>query len=77
MGSMDEGKGDFADTFLFHLPEIVRRKLSAGHFEYILEFDYAKESKSIEAKKRIVLRGILLMPKFVPAVKNKSPVPSV
>ena len=63
VGSMDESVEHFEDTFLFHLPEIFCKKLSAGHFEYIFEYKYTKKSKSSEKKRRILLTGIFLLPK--------------
>ena len=64
LGFADESMGHFADAFLFHLPEIVCKKLSAGQFEYIFEFEYLKNPKLPKNKKRILLTSILLVPKI-------------
>lgn len=73
LGTVDESMGEFADTFVFHLPEIICKKLSAGQFEYIFEFEYLKSPRVPKSKKRILLKSILLMPKVTEAAKKDSP----
>lgn len=71
LGTVDESMGDFADTFLFHLPEIICKKLSAGQFEYIFEYKYARKTKKSGKNKRIILTSILLVPLTRVAVAKK------
>ncbi len=66
LGFVDESMGHFADAFLFHLPELVCKKLSTGHFDYIFDYEYAGRTAGNSSQKRIKLNGILLVPK-----KNK------
>jgi hypothetical protein len=67
VGHADESLGHFADAFLFHLPEIICKKLSSGHFDYVFEFDYSDEKKKNNKKRRIKLNSILLVPKKISA----------
>ncbi len=62
LGYADESLGHYADAFLFHLPEIICKKLSTGHFDYAFDFDYSGEAVK-SGKRRIKLNSILLVPK--------------
>jgi hypothetical protein len=62
LGYADESLGHFADAFLFHLPEMICKKLSTGHFDYVFDCEYIR-SPSAAGRKRIKLNGILLVPK--------------
>ena len=62
LGYADESLGHFADAFLFHLPEIICKKLSTGHFDFIFDFDYSGQPKKA-LRTRIKLNGILLVPR--------------
>jgi hypothetical protein len=63
LGYADESLGHFADAFLFHLPELVCKKLSTGHFDYVFDCEYIRSAAGAAARKRIKLNGILLVPK--------------
>lgn len=63
LGYADESLGFYADAFLFHLPEIICKKLSTGQFDYVFEFDYSDEAVKRGKERRIKLRGIMLVPK--------------
>lgn len=67
LGFADESLGHFADAFLFHLPEPVCKKLSTGHFDFVFDCEYSESPGRPGTKKRIVLNGILLVPKKPPA----------
>jgi len=61
LGYVDEGLGNYADAFCFHLAEDVCKKLSAGHFIYSFDFDYRKEAGVPERRQRIKLNSIVLV----------------
>jgi hypothetical protein len=63
VGYADESLGHFADAFLFHLPELVCKKLSTGHFDYIFDYEYVRRTAGSSGRRRIRLNGILLIPK--------------
>ena len=65
LGHADESLGLYADAFLFHLPELICKKLSTGHFDYAFDFDYSDDSKKSDKQRRIKLNYILLLPKKV------------
>lgn len=66
LGHADESLGHYADAFLFHLPEVICKKLSTGHFNYVFDFDYSDETVKGSKKRRIKLNSILLVPKKIP-----------
>lgn len=65
LGYADESLGLYADAFLFHLPEIICKKLSTGHFNYVFDCDYSDETLKIGKGRRIKLNCILLVPKKI------------
>ena len=64
LGYADESLGHYADAFLFHLPENICKKLSTGHFNYVLYFEYAGNAAGDD---RIRLDSILLTPRKIVA----------
>lgn len=65
LGHADESLSPYADAFLFHLPEVICKKLSTGHFDYAFDFDYSDEAVKSGKKRRIKLNCILLIPKKI------------
>ena len=65
LGYADESLGFYVDAFLFHLPEMICKKLSNGHFNYAFDFDYSDEKLESGKKRRIKLNSILLIPKTI------------
>lgn len=62
IGYVDESLGRYADTFLFHLPEDVCKKLSMSGFKYGFDFESSDVDK-LNSKSRIKLNHILLIAK--------------
>lgn len=63
LGHADESMGKYADAFLFHLPELICKALSQGHYNYAFDFEYSAGSESQPARKRrITLNSIVLVP---------------
>jgi len=60
LGYADESLGHFADAFLFHLPEQICKKLSAGQFDYVFDCEYLRRTRGNKGSRRIKLNGILL-----------------
>jgi hypothetical protein len=67
LGYADESLGHYADAFLFHLPELICKKLSSGHYDYVLHFDYSDKTVPISKKSRIKLNCIMLVSKKISA----------
>lgn len=65
LGYADESLGLYADAFLFHLPKMICKKLSTGHFDYAFDFDYSDDTVESGKKRRIILNCILLIPKKI------------
>ncbi|MBA3353173.1 MAG: hypothetical protein H0U23_12280 [Blastocatellia bacterium] len=63
LGYCDQGLGHYADAFSFHLPDDVCKKLSAGHFTYAFEFDYAERKATPGRFRRVKLTSISLVPR--------------
>ena len=63
LGHVDESLGKYADAFLFHLPEMICKKLATGHFNYVFGYEYSDEPVTTGEKKRIILTSILLAAK--------------
>jgi hypothetical protein len=63
LGYADESLGIYADAFTFHLSEELCKKLSAGHFTYSFDYDFASsaEKKLPVSKRRIKLSSIVLV----------------
>lgn len=59
LGFVDQSLGRYADAFSFHLPESVRKKLSAGHFRYSFGYKYAEASTG--KPRRVKLSHICLI----------------
>ena len=62
LGQADESLGHYADAFLFHLPEEICKKLSAGHYNY--SFDYDVLDNQADKKRHIKLNHIMLVGKI-------------
>lgn len=59
LGHVDESMGCYADTFLFHLPEDVCKKLSANYYKF--SFDYDTLYNKTDKKRHIKLNHVLLV----------------
>lgn len=59
LGHADEALGHYADAFSFHLPDDLCKKLSAGHFTYSFDYDYADPTVT-GSRGRIRLNSITL-----------------
>lgn len=75
LGQVDESMGCYADTFLFHLPEDICKKLSSNYYKF--SFDYEVWYNKTDKKKHIKLNYITLVGKTgrIPPqqkLKNKS-----
>ena len=73
LGHVDESMGPYADAFLFHLPEIICKKLSTSHFDYVFEYDYSGEKAKGGKERRIKLTSIILVPKKTSAEEKSAP----
>ncbi len=66
VGFVDESMGIYADTFLFHLPEDVCKKLASGHYNYSFDYEIS-ELKDVQTKRRrFTLKYILLTGRKAP-----------
>ena len=72
LGYADESLGNYADAFVFHLPETVCKQLSTNYFDYAFDFEYAEKNEKPVHQKRIKLNHILLITKLAPLRKNLS-----
>jgi hypothetical protein len=61
LGQVDESLGCYADTFLFHLPEDICKKLSSNYYKF--SFDYEDLYNEIDKKRHIKLNHIMLVGK--------------
>lgn len=52
-GYAENTPGSYADTFLFHMPEDVCKKLSTGHYKY--GFDYEKTGEQNKIKLNYIM----------------------
>ncbi len=61
--------GQYADTFLFHLPEDICKGLSMGQYKYGFEFDSVIDGHQnrLVKMKRIKLNHIMLVSNLTPA----------
>ncbi|MBC7901122.1 MAG: hypothetical protein H7070_13845 [Saprospiraceae bacterium] len=66
IGFVDESMGIYADTFLFHLPEDVCKKLSAGHYIYSFDYEVTEIKDARTKKRRYELNYILLTGRKAP-----------
>jgi len=62
LGHADEGLGHYPDAFSFHLADDLCKKLSAGHFTYSFNYDYADPAKTT-GRSRLKLNSITLNPR--------------
>jgi len=54
VGHADEGLGHYADALTFHLSDELCKRLSAGHFTYTFEYEFADpRTKGPRARVRI------------------------
>lgn len=72
LGYVDESMGRYADTFTFHLSEIVCKELSSSHYNYAFDYEYTDKTIKTGDKKRIKLNHIMLVGKR--PLLNKKPV---
>ena len=63
LGYVDQSMGHYADAFTFNLPEPICKQLSASHFDFAFDFEYAERASGAVSKKRIKLNHILLVAK--------------
>jgi len=63
IGYADEGLGHYADAFSFHLTEEYCKKLSAGHFTFSFNYEFAQSETLQASSKRIKLNSITLNPR--------------
>lgn len=61
LGYVDEGLGQFADAFLFHLPENICKNLSTSRYNFSFDYDFSEDADQTAAKKRITLNFIVLV----------------
>ena len=66
IGFVDESMGIYADTFLFHLPEDVCKKLSSGHYVYSFDYEVSDIKDTLTKKRRYKLNFILLTGRKAP-----------
>lgn len=66
LGFVDESMGIYADTFLFHLPEDICKKLSSGHYIYSFDYDVSELKDAQTKKRRFKLNYILLTGRKAP-----------
>ncbi len=66
IGFVDESMGIYADTFLFHLPEDVCKKLSSGHYIYSFDYEVSDIKDARTKKRRYTLNYILLTGRKAP-----------
>jgi hypothetical protein len=65
LGHVDESLGKYADAFVFHLSEIVCKKLSTGHYNYGFDYDVLESKNGHIRLNYIFLTGKKLAPKNV------------
>lgn len=70
IGFVDESMGIYADTFLFHLPEDVCKKMSSGHYVYSFDYEITDIKDARTKRRRYKLNFILL-------TGRKAPTPTV
>ena len=63
LGHVDESMGHYADAFIFHLPEIICKQLSASHFDFAFGFEFCENADQNGNRKRIKLNHIFLVGK--------------
>lgn len=63
LGFVDESLGNYADAFTFHIPEDFCKKLSAGHFTYSFDYEFADDNiaEVSSLKRAIRLNSIVLV----------------
>ena len=66
LGFVDESMGIYADTFLFHLPEDVCKRLSSGHYTYSFDYEISELKDAQTKKRRFTLNYILLTGRKAP-----------
>ena len=60
LGYVDQGLGHYADAFSFHLPTDICKKLSAGHYRYGFDFEFAEPAVNGRSR-RVKLNSICLI----------------
>lgn len=63
LGYADQALGHYADAFSFHLTEEYCKKLSAGHFTYSFDYEFAEPDEKGGKNRRIRLNSIVLVPR--------------
>ncbi len=59
LGHVDQCLGHYADAFSFHLGDDLCKKLSAGHFTYSFDYEYA-DPDITGSRGRIILNSVTL-----------------
>jgi len=72
LGFVDESMGVYSDTFLFHLPEDVCKKLSSGHYIYSFDYELGDTKDPHTKKRRIKLNYILLTGRKAPDAVSRT-----
>ena len=63
LGFVDESHGVYADAYTFHIGEDYCKKLGAGHFTYLFDYDFSDGGKpgGASLKRKIRLNSIVLV----------------
>jgi hypothetical protein len=69
IGTMEENPNQYADSFIFHLPDNICKKLSTNSFDIGIDYDFADENADSN-NRRIKLNHIILAVK-----KSAVPIP--
>ena len=69
IGTMEENPNQYADSFIFHLPDNVCKKLSTNSFDIGIDYDFTDEDTE-PGNRRVKLNHIILATK-----KSALPVP--
>lgn len=59
-GYVDEGLGEYADAFSFHLPDEICKNLSTGKYIYSFNYNFSEADDLPASKRRITLTAIRL-----------------
>ena len=69
IGTMEENSNQYADSFIFHLPDNICKKLSTNSFDIGIDYDFADENTDSN-NRPIKLNHIILAVK-----KSAMPIP--